>query len=375
MFGSIIGRGPYWQVEDTPHHLNLFGVLVGPTGKGRKGTSGDRIRTIGRRLDPNWRTENGLVSGEGLIWAVRDAETGEKGGGNGRAEADAGIADKRLFVAEPEFARVLRTMEREGSSLSPVLREAWDGGVLSSLSKQSRGRATDAHISIIGHITADELRRYLTQTEAGNGFGNRFLWVWVTRSKELPEGGSLQEHELAPILMALRAALDSSKCVGRIGFDAEARDLWHDVYHDLSSGRPGLLGSMTMRAEAQTRRLACLYALADRASTVEGRHLEAALALWDYCYRSAEHIFGNTLGDPIADELLRALRHAGSVGLTRTEINIEVFGRNRTSHDITRGLSVLAEAELAYRRTDHTTTRPTERWFVSEATKSTNFTK
>jgi hypothetical protein len=47
---------------------------------------------------------------------------------------------------------------------------------------------------------------------------------------------------------------------------------------------------MTTRAEAQTRRLACLYALADRASVVELPHLEAGLAVWNYCYQSAEYI-------------------------------------------------------------------------------------
>lgn len=373
MFGSQLGRQPFWQVEDSRHHLNLFAVLVGPTSKGRKGTAGDRIVRLGKQIDPTWTTASGLVSGEGLIWAVRDASSDGRAAdsANGRRAApDPGISDKRLYVAEPEFARVLRTMERDGNSLSAVLREAWDGSVLSSLSKQSPGRATDAHISMIGHITVSELTRYLTATEAGNGFGNRILWVWVTRSKELPEGGSLQAHELGPILVGFHSAFEWGRRQGQIGFDSAARDLWRGGYHDLSAGRPGLLGSMTSRGEPLTRRLACLYALADRASVVEGPHLEAALAVWDYCYRSAEYIFGGSLGDPVADELLRALRLAGEPGLTRTEINVEVFGRNRQAHQITRGLSVLSDSALAFCRMDHSTTRPTERWFAA-----TNYTK
>lgn len=373
MFGSQVGRGPFWQVEDSQHRLNLFAVLVGPTSKGRKGTSGDRIVRLGKQLDPTWPTANGLVSGEGLIWAVRNAtsEDGLTESENARRSAsDPGVIDKRLYVAEPEFGRVLRTMGRDGNTLSAVLRESWDGGVLSSLSKQSRGRATDAHISMIGHITVTELQRYLTATEAGNGFGNRILWVWVTRSKELPEGGSLQAHELGPILVGFRSALDWGRSRTRIGFDSAARDLWHHVYHDLSAGRPGLLGSMTTRAEAQARRLACLYALADRSSLVERPHLEAGLAVWQYCYRSAEYIFGGSLGDPVADELLRALRTAGSLGLTRTQINSEVFGRNRDRCEITRALSMLSDCGLAFCQMDHTTARPTEWWFAV-----TNLTK
>ena len=41
----------------------------------------------------------------------------------------------------------------------------------------------------IGHITVEELRRNLTETETSNGFANRFLWCCVRRSKLLPEGG------------------------------------------------------------------------------------------------------------------------------------------------------------------------------------------
>jgi hypothetical protein len=75
---------------------------------------------------------------------------------------------------------------------------------------------------------------------------------------------------------------------------------------------PGLLGAITGRAEAQTVRLALLYALLDQAPTIAQIHLEAALALWTFCEASARYVFGDLLGDPIADTILRALRIAGS---------------------------------------------------------------
>jgi hypothetical protein len=66
----------------------------------------------------------------------------------------------------------------------------------------------------------------------------------------------------------------------------------------------------------------------------------------------------------MADELLGTLCLAGGLGLTRTQINVEVFGRNKHSHEITRALSMLAECGLAVRRMDHTTSRPTECCFA-----------
>ena len=51
-----------------------------------------------------------------------------------------------------------RIARRDGYILSRVLRDGWDRGDLGTLTKTSPARATGAHISLIGHITADELR-------------------------------------------------------------------------------------------------------------------------------------------------------------------------------------------------------------------------
>ena len=80
---------------------------------------------------------------------------------------DPGIEDKRLLVQESEYARVLRVAGRDGNTLSSILRDAWDKGRLQTMTKNSAAKATGAHVSVIGHVTADELRRELSSTEAG----------------------------------------------------------------------------------------------------------------------------------------------------------------------------------------------------------------
>jgi hypothetical protein len=144
--------------------------------------------------------------------------------------------------------------------------------------------------------------------------------------------------------------------------DEEARRLWHQIYAELSEGHAGLFGAVTSRAEAQTMRLACLYALLDSKSVVERVHLEAALALWRYCEASARYIFGAATGDRIADELLLALQEADSDGLTRTQIR-DLFNR-RHSGAIDAALTVLSETGRARFETEHTGGRPVTRWFA-----------
>src|SRR5439155_10422917 len=96
---------------------------------------------------------------------------------------DVGEQDKRLLILEPELASVLKRMNGEGNSLSAVLREAWDNGNLSTLTKNSPLRATGAHVSVIAHVTQPELLANLTEVERANGFANRFLFMLVRRSK------------------------------------------------------------------------------------------------------------------------------------------------------------------------------------------------
>jgi hypothetical protein len=371
-FGNVIGRAAYFDVESDRHHANEFVVLVGQTSKARKGTSWGRVSGLFRASQGQWareRVQSGASSGEGIIWAVRDPiqkrECIKERGHPVRyeeVEADPGVADKRLLIYEPEFANVLKQPERKGNNLSAVLRQAWDGLDMQTLTRNSPARATGAHVSLIGHITADELRRYLTETEIANGYGNRHLWICTKRSKPLPEGGSVDARAWDALQAELAQALAFASSAGVVTRDEDARALWWTVYGPLSEGRPGLAGSLLARGEAHVMRLAMLYALMDRSATIGAAHLLAALALWDYVERSVAHIFGDALGDPVADEILRLLRSCPN-GLTRTEIR-EYFQRNQSSDRIGRALGLLLQYRLARRQEVQTKGRPAERWYA-----------
>jgi hypothetical protein len=387
-FGVAIGHRPFYYVDGTDHHMNLFLVLVGQTSKARKGTAAGYIRRLfdfpvdpdAVGIDANTEADSlpivhGLSSGEGLIWQVRDAITKqepikEKGRVVDYQEvlADAGVSDKRLLILEAEFSRVLRVMERESNTLSATLREAWDSGRLRIMTKNHPAQATGAHIGIIGHITAEELQRGLTETEAANGFGNRFIWVCVRRSKMLPEGGAIDEVDFYNLKRRVREALRFAREVTEITRSDEARELWNThAYPLLTTEKPGLLGSIIGRAEAQVLRISCLYALIDCSTIVERGHLEAALALWQYAEQSAIYLFGQRLGDPLGDELLHLLRQAPE-GLSRTDIS-NALGRNRLSHEIGAALGRLLARHLVRMGSVLTegAKRPTEMWFTTSA--------
>jgi Protein of unknown function (DUF3987) len=378
-FGNLVGRGPYTAVEADRHGVNLFAALVGLSSKGRKGTSWSQIRRVLEVVDPEWargRVQSGLSSGEGLIWSVRDRiEKQQPVKEHGRVVEyqnvveDPGVSDKRLLAMEPELASTLRVMGRDGSTLSPLIRQGWDTGDLRVLTKNSPAISTGAHISIIGHITRDELLRYLNSTEAANGFANRFLWIASKRSKLLPEGGNIREVDFGPFGRRLCCMAEVARNAGQLQRDDQAREIWHKVYAELSNGKPGLFGSVTGRAEAQVLRLSLVYALLDGAHMIRAEHLLAALAIWEYAEASARYIFGDAIGNPLADQILKELRKETD-GLARTEIR-DFLGRHCKGSEIDAALWTLSEAGLAYCEYEQTSGRPVERWRASGATKAT----
>lgn len=366
--GNAVGREAYYRVGPVAHRPVEFLGLVGESSVGRKGTSFAEVRFLFDLARDPWAEEricSGLSSGEGLLWEIRDAseKAPDAKRKKGEPKFDPGVSDKRLLAVESELGRALKTMQRDGNSLSGTARELWDCPQrIRTLTKHSPIKVTGAHVSLVGHVTKPELLRLLDEVDAMNGLGNRFLWIMVRRSKLLPDGGSLSSEDRQPLADELAAALQRARAVRGMTRNADAAKLWAAVYGDLTSDRQGLLGAVTRRAEAHVLRLSMLYALLDGVAVIGREHLAAALAVWDYAEASARCIFGSSLGDPEADEILRALTAAPD-GLTRSGLR-DLFNRNISAARITRALTALSRAGLACGRRESTGGRPTERWFA-----------
>ena len=146
-FGCAVGTNAYVSVGMERHPPRLFALFVGPTGRGRKGTAWGAVRPILERAAPDLipRITSTMQSGEALVEAVRD----------GTGDDDAGVEDKRLLWIEPEFANLLAVKGRQGSTMTGLVRAAWDWGDLHNRTKMRPVKATCPHVCLIGHITPD----------------------------------------------------------------------------------------------------------------------------------------------------------------------------------------------------------------------------
>lgn len=357
-FGSLLNRGPYVRVEGDRHYTNEFLVLAGTTAKGRKGTAWGRCREVLSQIDETWtatRIFSGLGSGEALV----DTCGGED-------------PDKRVLLYEPEFARLLTVVNRDGSTLSAIVREAWDTGSLSILTRKKQVQVQDAHISLIGHITCEELRKRIADVEMVNGFVNRILFQCVRRSKLLPFGG--EPLDMSEISGRFRQAVQFARTLGntRVPFALETRELWVSVYADLTRPRPGIGSAVLNRADPHVLRLALIYALLDRSHSLKPEHLQAALAVWKRCEQSADYIWTGSLMDQLAEKVLSALEAAEPAGMTRNDL-YNHFGRNISGAEIKHALDVLLElASVRCIKETGNRGRPSFRFFVISKEPSVN---
>ncbi len=363
--GNVVGTGPHCMVGGTKHSLKFWPVLVGDTAVSRKGDGWKMASFVAGLSSPKWKEKRvrlgGLSSGEGLIWEVRDEITKWI---KGKEEiTDQGELDKRLTVVETEFARVLQSMERQGNTLSAIVRQAYDGEELRTLTKNTPANSTGAHITLIGHITREELIRSLYEVEVSNGFANRFTFLAVKRSKLLPEPDVLEPDVIGDLSRLLTKRLNAARNVGLMRRTKQAKPRWAEIYAELAEPPDGMVGSLVARAAPQILRLSAIYALLDGKAAIHTVHLERAYDLYQYAERSARYIFGETFGDPIADTITSALQTNGR--LSRTDISA-LFGRNASSARIASALQSLLKRGKAHPETDSEAPgRPVEWWVLS----------
>jgi len=334
LFGAMAGDNAWVRVGGARHPARIWPLIIGKTGSGRKGTSLAEARTAAHGWSTyaaNYarsRVVSGLASGEGLIAALG----GAIGSAAGDAEQQVAAPDGKLTVVETEFARVLAAAKRDGSTLGPILRQLWDDGAASILTRAAPLSVQHAHVAVIAHITPQELRLRLAEADLAGGTLNRFLLIASERPHLIPHEAR-SRADLAEPAEWIGKALEGARFAGgEVHRDKAAEALWEEVYAALCDEEPdGQLGAVLARGPAYTMRLALAYALADQDGAIRPHHLLAGLAVWQYAAATARRQFPDTSRDDV-DRLARFIEQAPA-GRSKTEIS-KLFGGNRNADQL-----------------------------------------
>ena len=371
-FGTLRGDSPRYPHESTFHWTQEFMVACGPTSMARKGTSVAHVKRVLVEAEPlsGKRIVSSLSSGEGLIFMIRDPKeiyTYDKknlGVPLLSDKSDLDVADKRLLVITSEFGTILEQLRRTGSTLSSILRMAWDHEPLINTTRnEGKGgdRCDEPLVGVIAHVTPEELRQKLTSVDHMNGFGNRFLFCYCLRSKKIPEGGARPEGPVwDSLVQRIRHAL-FTPCELIARRTEECKKLWAEMYNELPalSGLPAYLLS---RREAHLLRLSLIYATLDLGSgsdfdvldvsqskpevLIEPRHLLAAKAVLDYCVASTEYLFGaSAMAASDRDRVLEVLKTEDRP-ITSMQLRTKAFKGHKPADALKRLLQSMEVAGL-----------------------------
>lgn len=330
--GSRLGPGAYVRIGESKHSALLWVLAVGRTATGRKGTaesvSLDRLSALSALP----RRHSGLTSGEGVVQAfcATDDET---------------QPETRLLITEGEWEGPLARARREGSTLSAVLRDAWDGKPLRTMNATNPREALTHHLTVVGHITPHALRTGMGDREAANGFLNRFLLLLVHRPAVVPFPSPVSDA--ANALLAGMVHTITTTGTGERQLTPTARDAYAAWYRRTEGEReyaPERVANATGRASGHLLRLALLLSVLDGCDAIDAEHIHAASAVTDYSAACAWHVYGPGQAGTDA-KVLRALEAADPEPLTREGVR-DALSRHVTADDLTDALTALEAASL-----------------------------
>lgn len=314
-FAAAIGRTAYIQIGDQQRHLRMNALIIGPSSKGRKGTSADMPKKLFEmsldlmkfvharqhslqtlKLIEPVRELTALATGEGLIFQVRDpAPIASDKDGDDDFRGDPGVHDKRLLCNISEFAGVLQQTKREGATISTVLRDAFDGCVLTVPTKTSFNQATDTHIVVVGSMPDTEAVKCLTSADITNGLANRFPMFFSVRDKIVPNPKPTDPDAMQDFARHVASALWEAVHVGQVVLTSDAEHHWRELYEKMESkAHPAEVASLLGRQTLYTLIFAALLALLNRKRVIDVVHLIAAEAWMDFWEMTTLFVFSNS---------------------------------------------------------------------------------
>lgn len=309
--GALVPGYAYWSRQQTS---SPFIALVGESSIGRKGTAmnrvADAVAEAVQVVTVNRAVLDGVNSGEGLVTALHYKRE------HFASEPTVGL------ILEEEYASLMASRGRDGSTLDPKMRQAFDGGPLSNRRSGDTKVVTPPYwLPALVAITPVELRQRMEPGALQTGSANRWLYLPVVRRQIVPTNDVpmfSDENREAFVAAHRRASNKPPELVvdGEVGQTLRA---YEDFLHATETG---LARDLTKRYPAIAFRVALVHALVESDYIVTLDHLERGIALTEYGRQGISWIFGDTIGNPDASLLYRHLQADGR--LARTTINRQI---------------------------------------------------
>lgn len=335
-FSGYLGQTTRVQTNKGLSPLAFWTVLVGVTGKGRKGTATKISLKVVESAFTAWADANIIygcpATGLGLITELAD-------------RSEDGICDP-VFLVEEEMDDFIDNAKRD-KRVGVYLRKGFDGADLAHKTAKDDIRVRKTHISFVGHVQPKNWAAISGSKDASGGTYNRFLPVAVERSKTLPVFGSLDPSDvIREQARKLRRIAAFAREVDVVTVPDEVAEVFESIHRPACEGLINgneALAQMSERAMDYLVRLAALYALADSRDQISVADFDASLALVRYSVETVVAVLPEAGGDRLTSKIAAAVQAQGE--LTKSEL-WDVVGRNVKVRDIANALKALPQIQV-----------------------------
>lgn len=339
-YSAYIGFGPSVETGKGSSPLALWSVLVGRSGKGRKGTATGMAMRVIEAAFAQFAEESvvqGLpATGLGLITELSD-----------RAEGT--LANPVLFLEEEGDA--LLSNARRDAKLGVYLRKAFDAQTIAHKTRMDDLRIRRPHLGLIMHVQPKNWAAVAGGKDATGGTWNRVLPVWVEQSKTLPVFESGDAHDaIRSAARALRQAGDYARQVDMVTVPAHVAQMFESKHRPIVEAMISTeaMSQYAERAMAYMIRLAGIMALSERRDEISERDFNAALALVTYSIQTISYVLPEAEASEetaMSVRLENYIKEAGTAGRTATDIYRALSIKATDLHDIVAQLDTIESAK------------------------------
>ncbi len=334
--GLVVGRKSY-----IPHGRfmfpNIFGILIGPTGRGRKTTAITHGRQLLQELAPEV-SRLSTASWEGLVDALADTD------------------DCKLLMLPGEFRSLAAKAKQENSGLIPGLTDLYD--CPPDLRHKTRGSDAVVNrpfLSILSTSTREWFQGSFDSDAVAGGFLNR--WTFFDGEPK-PPNAHPSDPESEPwdrTVNTIRQMQERLHAAGAKGLpmalSSEAEDMWTDFYNEAVTWDyegDEILEQMAQRLQDVCLKLTLTYALLEDTPSITSEQLSAAIAFtrWErQCHERVFAGFGASKQKRVEDRIVQFVASANARGRKVKKRNIQrsVCGKRVSGKDFKSGWNALDE--------------------------------
>jgi len=346
LIGSTMGRFVANRYVSKSVYPNVYGLLLGPAGSAFKDKAieialelptalGYDPQTGNKRLHlPPFALTYDVSSGEAIVSTLKKH------------------ANVLLYITE--FEEMIDKAKRQGTTIISTLTKAWNAPPsIQNITKREEIIANEPFLNLIAAVQPGVLAEKFTQAEINNGFATRWL-IFPGDGKpdvqeDPPDINEQSAWELYRDLIDIRQQyVERAERIGRevrLDLTPQAKDLWTEWFRK-DRVRPIQeedVKAMKSRLSLHTRKAALTYAIADGAWEINDQHLEAAIALIEWCWSHTVELMKSWGATPWNELELKIERTLANGPLRRRDLQHATRGRRWGSREFAQVVRAMIE--------------------------------